>query len=181
MKANETISLIDTDVLAHIRSRSDSKEIYDGLIAIAERGQVKTVRQVFGELKKHKEAYKILKPHEKSFILSTELQYSSHVQAKLEIVKKEAGHLWQQVGGKNPDPADPWLIAAASAHSYTLVTDESQASASKIPAACRLPSLSAKCISGPHFLIEVGLVVEIKPEHINPHAFFGLGRQETDS
>jgi hypothetical protein len=30
---------------------------------------------------------------------------------------------------------------------------------------------------GPHFLIEVGLVKEIKPEHISPQAFFGIGAQ----
>jgi hypothetical protein len=47
----------------------------------------------------------------------------------------------------------------------------------KIPAACERPNLKCRCISGPHFLIEVGLVEEIKPEHINPHAFFGLGSQ----
>ncbi len=147
---------------------------------MSEAGLVKTVRQVFGELKKHKEAHKILKPHEKHLLLPTEIQYCPEVQAKLEIVKKEAGHLWQQVGGKNPDPADPWLIAVAAAHGYTLVTDENQFSTAKIPAACKLPDLKCNCISGPHFLLQVGLVEEMKPEHINPHAFFGLGGQGAD-
>jgi hypothetical protein len=108
------------------------------------------------------------------------MQYCKEVQEKLELVKKEAGHLWQQVGGKNPDPADPWLIAVASAHGYTLVTDESSASTKKIPAACKLPNLKCRCISGPHLLIELGLVQEIKPEHIDPHAFFGLGGQGSE-
>jgi uncharacterized protein DUF4411 len=143
---------------------------------MAEAGRVKTVRQVFGELKKHKEAHKILKPHEKKFVLQIESQYSAEVQRKLELVKKEAGHLWQPIGGKNPDPADPWLIAVASAYGYNLVTDENQFSTTKIPAACQLPNLKCRCISGPHFLIEVGIVEEIKPEHINPHSFFGLGQ-----
>jgi Domain of unknown function (DUF4411) len=168
--------LIDTDVLEHIRSRSDSRLIYDGLIVMAEAGSVKTVRQVFGELKKHKEAHKILKPHEREFILPTETQYSAEVQQKLELVKMEASHLWQQIGGKNPDPADPWLIAVASAYGYNLVTDENQFSTTRIPAACKRPNLKCRCISGPNFLIEVGLVQEIKPEHINPHSFFGLGQ-----
>ena len=142
---------------------------------MARAGRVKTVRQVFGELKKHKEAHKILKPHEREFLTAIEIQYCKAVQEKLELVKKEAGHLWQQVGGKNPDPADPWLIAVASAHQYTLVTDENRLSPLRIPAVCERPNLKCRCISGPHFLIEVGLVEEIKPEHINPHAFFGLG------
>jgi len=137
---------------------------------------VSTVRQVFGELKKHKRTHEILKPFEQDFLLQTRLQYCKEVQAKLELVKKHAGHLWAQVGGKNPDPADPWLIAVASAHGYTLVTDENQFSQSRIPAACKIPEIGCRCISGPHFLIEVGLVEEIKPEHINPHAFFGLAR-----
>jgi Domain of unknown function (DUF4411) len=45
------------------------------------------------------------------------------------------------LGGKNPDPADPWLIAVAAAHGYVVVTDENQDSPRKIPAACRLPKI----------------------------------------
>lgn len=178
MKADGAIHLIDTDVLEHVRFRPDSAELYQGLIALAQAGKLKTIRQVFGELKKHKEAYKILRPHEKDFLIPIEVQYCAEVRAKLEFVKTEAGHLWQQVGGKNPDPADPWLIAVAAAHGYTLVTDESQKSGAKIPAACKSTNLKCKCISGPHFLIEAGLVTEIKPEHISPHAFFDIGGQK---
>ena len=147
---------------------------------MAKDGMVKTVRQVFDELKKHKEAHKVLKPYDRDFLIPIGVQYSVEVQARLELIKQRAGHLWQQVGGKNPDPADPWLIAVASARGYTLVTDESQISPVKIPAACKLPELKCRCISGPHFLIEVGLVEEIKPEHINPHAFFGLGTPNSE-
>lgn len=177
MPVSGTINLIDTDVLAHIRLRPDSKAIYDGLIAMAETGTVKTIRQVFGELKKHTEAYKVLKPHEKKFVLPIEAQYNTLVQEKLEIVKNKAGHLWQAIGGKNPDPADPWLVAVSSAYGYNLVTNENQLSTMKIPAACKIPDLICRCISGPHFLIEVGIVQEIKPEHISPHSFFGIGQE----
>jgi hypothetical protein len=144
---------------------------------MAEAGIVKTVRQVFGELKKHTEAYKILKPHERKFVLPIETQYTTEVSQKLELVKIDAGHLWQPIGGKNPDPADPWLIAVASAYGYNLVTNENQLSTMKIPAACKIPGLICRCISGPHFLIEVGIVQEIKPEHISPHSFFGIGQE----
>jgi hypothetical protein len=104
------------------------------------------------------------------------LQFSAEVQARLEVLKKDAGHLWMQVGGKNPDPADPWLIAVAAAHKFTVVTDEKQESSIKILAACKLPKIACRCISGPHFLIEVGIVrlEEIEPEHISPQAFFGF-------
>lgn len=168
------IHLLDTDVLEHIRFRSDSKDIYAGLIGMAQAGIVKTVRQVFGELKKHPVPFGVLKAHEKDFVVGAGIQFCSEVRAKNELVKKHAGHLWAQTGGKNPDPADPWLIAVAAAHGYTLVTDENQLSPVKIPAACKVPAIGCDCISGPHFLIKVGLVKEIKPEHISPHAFFGI-------
>jgi Domain of unknown function (DUF4411) len=172
-----TTYIVDTDVMDHIRWRADSTTIYSGLIGLAKNGTAKTVRQVFGELKKHKATHKILGPHERDFLVASELQFCSEVQAKLELVKQHANHLWEQVGGKNPDPADPWLVAVASAHGFVLVTDENQISSVKIPAVCKLPSFGCKCISGPHFLIEVGLVKEIKPEHISPQAFFGIGAQ----
>jgi hypothetical protein len=38
--------------------------------------------------------------------------------------------------------------------------------------ACRLAKINCRCIRGPHFLHEVGIVTQIKPEHIDPHAFF---------
>src|SRR4051812_17304810 len=132
--------------------RSDSGKIYAGLAEMAKAGTVKTVRQVIGELKKHVEAHKIIKPHERNFTLAIEVQYSALVRSKLDFVKREAGYLWQQTGSKNADPADPWLVAVAAAHGYIIVTDENQNSPQRIPAACKVPNLSCRCISGPHFL-----------------------------
>jgi hypothetical protein len=43
------------------------------------------------------------------------------------------------------------------------------------PAACRLPKIGCRCIRGPHFLHEDGLVKEIKAEHIDPASFFNEG------
>jgi hypothetical protein len=161
-------------VLAHVRGRSDSSTIYAELSQRAQAGTLKTVRQVFGELKKHKAAHAVLSVQEKHFVLSTGLQLCSEVAEKLELVAKGAGHLWAATGGKNPDPADPWLVAVAAAHGYILVTDESPQSPMKIPAACRLPGIAVTCISGPHYLIAAGIVKEMKPEHIDPHRFFNL-------
>ena len=166
--------IIDTDVLEHIRFRPDSAQIYSALIAKAKAGSLKTVKQVFAELKKHKEAYAILSPHEKAFVIEPGLQFCTEVQDKLQLVTTHAPYLWAQTAGKNPDPADPWLIAVAAAHGYTIVTDESPLKATRIPMACKKPEIGVTCKSGPHFLIESGIVQEIKPEHIAPHAFFGI-------
>ena len=165
--------LIDTDVLEHIRHRADAEQIYTGLIGMAKDGKLKTVRQVFGELKKHKSTHKVLAPHERHFVVSSQLQYCVEVQEKMAILNREAAYLWPQIGGKNPDPADPWLVAVAATHGCTLVTDEKQDSPARIPAACKLPKIACKQIAGPHFLVTVGLVTEIKPEHLSPKLFFG--------
>lgn len=76
----------------------------------------------------------------------------------------------RRLGGD--DPADPWLVAVAGHYKYTLVTNEKQNSPKRIPAACRIPALVCRCISGPHFLHEVGLVKTINPAHISVAAFF---------
>jgi hypothetical protein len=132
---------------------------------------------VFAELRKHPVPHGILQPHEKAFVIDASLQFSSEVQAKLDLVRTHAGHLWAQTAGKNPDPADPWLIAVAAAHGCILVTDESPLKL-RIPKACQKPEIGVNCISGPHFLVGSGIVTEIKPEHIAPHSFFGINNGE---
>jgi hypothetical protein len=94
----------------------------------------------------------------------------------MKILGNEAEYLWSQTGGKNPDPADPWIVAVATKSGYTVVTNESPKSPVRIPAACRHPKMGCRCIRGPHFLVEVGLVTEIKPEHIDPAYFFEEGQ-----
>lgn len=169
------VYLIDTDVLEHVRYRSDSAHLYSEIIKLAKAGIAQTVRQVFDELKKFKSTHTLLHPHEKEFCLRADLQFCEKVQNGLDLIHEHAGHLMNTFGGKNPDPADPWLIAVAWAHGYTVVTDERPDSSIKIPAACKLAPLGCSCITGPHFLIEVGIVQikDIKPEHISAKAFFG--------
>jgi hypothetical protein len=94
----------------------------------------------------------------------------------MKILGNEAEYLWSQTGGKNPDPADPWIVAVATKSGYTVVTNESPKSPVRIPAACRHPKMGCRRIRGPHFLVEVGLVTEIKPEHIDPAYFFEEGQ-----
>jgi len=169
--------LVDTDVLEHIRFRADSDHIYTGIIAMAKAGIVKTVRQVFGELKKHKQAYEILHPHEKMLVVSPTIQFCAGVQAVIQLLETVAPNLYETFGGKNPDPADPWLVAVSKFHGYCLVTDESPHSAIKLPAVCKKKEIDCVVRSGPHFLIEVGLVKKIEPEHLSAQAFFGFGQK----
>lgn len=164
--------LIDTDVWVSIRRRRDSSQIYADLIDMGEWDIVKTVRQVFGELKTHGTVNQELAPHRHKLVVPVEEQFAISVQKYLDLIGDHAPFLYEVTGGRNPDPADPYLVAVAAAHGYTVVTNESPRSVMKIPAVCALPWAKCRCISGPHFLLEVGIVQEIKPEHIDPAAFF---------
>lgn len=142
---------------------------------MAEKGELKTVRQVFDELKSHGRAFDTLRGHKSKFVVPMKEQYCVEVKGFIEQLGNKAKFLWEQTGGKNPDPADPWLIAVAAHYGYTLVTNESPIKTTRIPAACKIEGINCKCISGPHFLIEANIVTEIKPEHISVTAFFGEG------
>lgn len=167
--------LLDVDVLAHIQRRPDSNFIFEGIVEGIEAGRVKTVRQVAsGEMKKWKEAFAALHPHHANFELTAEQQYCMEVKSLIDTVNDLAPDLYEPFGGKNPDPADPWLIAVARHYGFTLVTDENPNSRTKIPMVCDYPELKCRCISGPHFHWETGIVKEYKPEHISVHAFYGL-------
>jgi len=172
---DDTTYIIDTDVLVRIHVRKDSQTIYDALIAMAKAKRLRTVRQTFDELKRHVRQYELLQPHRDLFQIPADDQFHEDVGALIEILGNQAPYLWEQTGGKNPDPADPWIIAAAAKFGYTVVTNESPRSSTRIPAACKLAKIGCRCIRGPHFLHEVGLVKEIKPEHIEPAAFFNEG------
>lgn len=164
--------LIDADVFIRIRERSDSEAIYSGILVLASAGRLKSVRQALDEVKKFDAVHERLKEHRETLQISTEEQYSAAVQDRIEYLGKNADYLWTQTGGKNPDPADPWLVAVSCALGYTLVTNENPRRLKRIPAACLLPGTTCRCIRGPHFLVETGLVTEIKPEHIDPEGFF---------
>jgi hypothetical protein len=168
--------LIDVDVLARIHVRKDPSEIYDGLVFMADLGTLKTVRQTFDELKRFGPQFEILKPHRDLFQIPAEMQFDERVSAVVELLGNECSYLWEQTGGKNPDPADPWMVAVAATHGFTVVTNERPKSSMRIPAACRHAKINCRCIRRPHFLVEVGLVKEIKPEHIDPAYFFDEGQ-----
>jgi hypothetical protein len=166
---DQIIYLIDTDVLVAIRKKKDSADTYSRLIKMARDGDLKTVRQVFDELETFGQFYQFLLKQKKHFLLSIDEQYSVKVQRQIEVVRKKANYLYEQTG--SGDPADPWLVAASS-HKFVLVTNEKQESQTRIPAACRITELRCRCISGFHFLYEVGIVKTINPKHVSTAAFF---------
>lgn len=169
------IYLLDTDALAHIRERPDSDSLYNGIIRLAEQGIAKTIPQVFGELERFGDVYKRLAPHRKKLLLRASLIYCEEVGRYLDILGNLDRPLWEQTGAKNPDPADPFLVATAAAHGYTVVTNENTRSPYKIPATCKLEAIKCRCISGPHFLYEVGIVTKLRPEWISVEAFHKQG------
>jgi hypothetical protein len=107
---------MDVDVLASIHVRKDSTSIYNGLIGMAKGNSLRTVRQTFDELKRFGPQHDILKVHRYTFQISTEDQFHSDVAKLIEILGNEANYLWEQTGGKNPDPADPWIVAVAATY-----------------------------------------------------------------
>jgi hypothetical protein len=57
----------------------------------------------------------------------------------------------------------------------TIVTNERQRKQKNIPTACPFPEINCRCITGPHLLFEVNIVKEIRPEWIDPDAFYKGG------
>lgn len=164
--------LLDTDVFVRICELKDKEKVFDRMIDMAGEGRLNTIRQVFGELKKHTIPIGMIKPHRSIFEVRPEDQYTTEVQAIIDELGNKAPWLWEQTGTGNPDPADPWLIAIGKSCGYTVVTNERQRAQKKIPSACRFPSIDCRCISGPHFLVEVEIVTDIRPEWIDTDAFF---------
>jgi hypothetical protein len=162
--------LIDTDVFVRIWELNDCNKIISDIIDLALAGRVRTVRQVFGELNKWPLSLNALKPHRKTIEIAAQEAYTVEVQEVIEYLGNKAPWLWEQTGAGNPDPADPWLVAIAKTRSFTVVTNEGQRKEKRIPAACRLPPIHCRCISGPHFLFEVGIVKKIEPEWIDAEA-----------
>jgi Domain of unknown function (DUF4411) len=167
--------LLDTDVFVRICELSEREKIFDQITSMAAAGRVNTLRQVFGELKKWQTALGVLKPHRSIYEVKPEAQYTTEVQAVIDDLGNRAPWLWEQTGTGNPDPADPWLIGVAKIRGYTVVTNEGQRKEKRIPAACRFPTIDCRCITAPHFLVEVDIIKHIKPEWIDPEAFFKKG------
>lgn len=164
--------LIDTDVLGHIQDDPDSTRIFKEIIEGRSAGKVKTVRQVVDELKRFPDAHKRFSAIRAKFEIEASRQFCEEVSNVVELITNLAPGLFEQFGGKNPDPADPWLIAVAKVYEFTLVTDENPNSPKRIPMVCDLSAIRCGCVSGPHFLVETGIVREIRPEQIGVTEFY---------
>lgn len=166
--------LIDTNVILDIRHRHDSGIIYEQLSKMVLAGTLTTVRQVIMELR-HEQNREVrlfvdgsLKPS-----VDNKLAYTPNVSVRMKAVLEGVPKLINVTGGTASDPADPWLVAVASTYGWSVVTNENPRSPNRIPAACRLPDLKVKCVRGPEFLLQNGIVKTVDYAHVDPKGFFG--------
>jgi hypothetical protein len=82
------------------------------------------VHQVFDELRRWPTIQSQFTPHKKRFLI--ENQYRNEISVIVGPIAEDFPFLFDLTGSKNPDPTDPWLIAAAKVLGWTVVTDERQ-------------------------------------------------------
>ena len=124
------------------------------MIPHCQNGNILTVDQVFDELKRFPEVRGLFHPHKATMKLD---QYHPDVMAIVGFISESFDFLYDLSGSKNPDPADPWLIATAKVFGHTLVTDERQNSTKKIPFVCRQQGVDVECIDGPDLIGQLGI------------------------
>ena len=148
--------LIDCDAIAHCEGRPDCDQVLNGIATEIRRDKLKTVEQVFGELRRWPDIQNRFKPLKRSFLVSN--QYAPDIAQIAGQIAEDFPFLFDQSGSRNPDPADPWLIAVAKVHGWTVVTDERQTSTKRIPYVCRQQSIQVRCIGGAAFFAEARIV-----------------------
>jgi Domain of unknown function (DUF4411) len=146
--------LIDCDAIAHLDGAPHCDSVLAGLRKLVISDALKTVEQVYDELRRWPHLRDPFKPIKKRFFIN---QYTSEISALAGQIAEDFEFLFDQSGTRNPDPADPWLIAAGKVLGWTVITDERRSSTKKIPYVCRQQSVNVRCISGPEFFKEVGL------------------------
>lgn len=146
--------LVDTDALVHIADRADATRIYAAMTGHCRTSNILTVHQVFDELKRFPHVRTKFWPHKAAMKVD---QYCDEVMEFVGYISDNFEFLYDLSGAKNPDPADPWLIACSKVFGYTLVTDERPLSTKKIPYVCRQQSVQVRVINGPDLLQELGI------------------------
>lgn len=147
--------LIDCDAIAHLDGTAHCGAVIHGLKKLITVGTLRTVEQVYDELRRwqHLQAeFALLK---KQFLIN---QHTPKIAAMAGQIAEDFDFLFDLTGTRNPDPADPWLIAAAKVLGWTVITDERKESTKKIPYVCRQQSLQVRCISGSEFFKEAGII-----------------------
>ena len=147
--------LIDCDAIAHCEQREDRDVVLNGIVAGVNDDRIKSVEQVYDELRRWPQIQGLFKPIKRQFLIR---QYTPEISELAGQIAEDFPFLFDLTGTRNPDPADPWLIAAARVMRWTVVTDERQASTRKIPFVCRQQNIQVRCIGGPEFFREFGII-----------------------
>ncbi len=156
MASNEKTRLIDTCALVNFAAQfGDSDNFWPSIIKEITEGRLKTVRQVWDELKSQfPKVHARVKLYRKEFVISDALLYDAMAVAEVRIIQ-EQHNLINQLGTGNP--ADPFVIAGAKVIGASVVTDEKATGKrhkSKIPYVCKARNVD--CISGKQYLEELG-------------------------
>jgi hypothetical protein len=147
--------LIDCDAIAHLDGAAHCSTTLGGLKKLVAAGILKTVEQVYDELRRWPHIQNEFKPIKKQFLCN---QYTPEIAAVAGQIADDFDFLFDLTGVRNPDPADPWLIAAGKVLGWTVITDERKTSTKRTPYVCRQQRLQVRCISGPDFFQEVGIL-----------------------
>lgn len=155
MRAPSVAYLIDCDVIAHLDGTAHCGACVTGLKKMVLAGTLKTVEQVYDELRRWPILQGEFKSIKHQFLIN---QYTPEISRLAGQIADDFEFLFDLTGVRNPDSADPWLIAAGKVLGWTVVTDERQTSTKKIPYVCRQQSLQVRCINGVGFFKEAGIV-----------------------
>lgn len=146
--------LIDCDAIAHLDGTAHCDAVMRRLKELVVAGTLRTVEQVYDELRRWPHLQAEFKAIKKQFLID---QYTPEISALAGQIADDFEFLFDLTGTRNPDPADPWLIAAGKVLGWTVITDERKASTKRIPYVCRQQSLQVRCINGIEFFKEVGI------------------------
>jgi hypothetical protein len=146
--------LIDCDAIAHLDGAAHCSAYLQGLKKLVANDILKTVEQLYDELRRWPHIQQEFRPIKKQFLVQ---QHTAEIAAQAGQIAEDFEFLFDLTGVRNPDSADPWLIAAGKILGWTVVTDERKNSTRKIPYVCRQQSINVRCINGLEFFAEVGI------------------------
>ena len=99
--------IIDTDAIVHIADRPDAESVYAKMIQMVSSGEIRTVEQVFDELRRWPDIKENFLPFKKVMLVN---QYIPEILSHVGYISENFDFIFDLIGPKNPDPADPWLI-----------------------------------------------------------------------
>ncbi len=154
------VFIFDCDELTNLYKRDDRKIIWDQFVRMVDMEEIKTIEQVFCELKKFPLAHAEYKRLKSRMCLPSAEQYDESVTDYMNEIEKATPKLIDFMGRMGPcDPSDPWLVAIAAAKGWTVVTHEKKKGNGKsksIYTACK--ALGVNCWNLHEFLTELGIL-----------------------